>query len=92
MTGLEFKYIRKFNKISQIEVANQLGYLSNYSISQIEEEEFVSDKHLHILSELSGISMKNLLDDAWVEEYCKKIPIKYKKPKRIKGPTIFPKA
>lgn len=89
MTGLEYQYIRKFNKVSQIDVAKKLGYKSNSQISMIESETVVADRLIHALADLTGISVKNLLDDQWVAGYCEKIPENYKKPKFFRSKSIW---
>lgn len=89
MTGKEYQYIRKFNKVSQIDVAKKLGLKSNYAISMIEKEELVAERLIQALSDLTGISVKNLLDDQWVAGYCEKIPENYKKPKFFRSKSIW---
>jgi transcriptional regulator with XRE-family HTH domain len=75
LSGLEFRAIRKFSRITQETVSSYLGYNNTETIRQIERQELVPEKFCKILEFLSQY---DLSDRAKVDELLNKIPQKYK--------------
>jgi transcriptional regulator with XRE-family HTH domain len=75
LSGLEFRAIRKFSRITQETVSSYLGYNNTETIRQIERQELVPEKYCRILEFLSQY---DLSDRAKVDELLNKIPQKYK--------------
>lgn len=73
MTGQEFKRIREFNKISQIYIANVMGYSTRTPIIQAEKMEFLPFIFPKVLSQIIGL---DFTDDNKVNEYVNKLPMK----------------
>lgn len=80
MTGQEFKRIREFNKISQLQMAYNLGYSTRTPVIQAEQMEYLPYKYPKVISELIGL---DFTDDNKVEEYLTKLPVKEPR-KRVK--------
>ena len=78
MYALDFACVRKFNKITQGELANYLGYKSRMTISLVEcrEKEAVPTTWVNALSNLIGV---NLFDETENKQYWELIPERYKK-------------
>ena len=85
MTGQEFKRIREFNKISQIQVANILGYSTRTPVIQAEQMEYLPYNFPKVISEIIGL---DFTDDNKVSEYISKLPAKEPR-KRTKKEKLF---
>lgn len=87
MTGSEFKAIREFNGISQIKVANFLGYSTRTPIINAEKEDFLPIKFDNVLIELLG---KDFSNKEFLSDYISKIPKRFfEKKKRFSLSNFF---
>jgi predicted transcriptional regulator len=75
LSGLEFRAIRKFSRITQETVSSYLGYNNTETIRQIERQELVPEKFCKILEFLTQYDLSNREK---VEELLQRIPQKYK--------------
>lgn len=74
MTGKEFKAIRKFNKVSQIDVAYRAGLNTRKSIWEVENQPTVPTKYIAVLSNFVKVDLTN---SKIAENILKEIPEKY---------------
>ena len=73
MTGLEFRIIRRFNRISQTELADQISR-SRFTIASFERDEFVPPVAVKALSNSIGI---DLSDPKIFLDCLRSVPRKY---------------
>lgn len=72
---MEFRAIRKFNRITQKFISSYLGFCNTESVRQLERQELVPQKYVNVLQMLSGY---NLSDRKAVDELLERMPQKYK--------------
>ncbi len=77
MTGKQLNILRRFNRITQKDLANLFGYSTPKIVQVLESEEFIPDKFAIILAEQCNLKSENVLDDEWLKAYIKKVPEKY---------------
>jgi len=75
LSGMEFRAIRKFSRITQETISSYLGYNNTETVRQIERQELVPEKFCKILE---FISQYDLSDREKVDELLQRIPQKYK--------------
>jgi transcriptional regulator with XRE-family HTH domain len=75
LSGMEFRAIRKFSRITQETISSYLGYNNTETVRQIERQELVPEKFCKILE---FISQYDLSDREKVDQLLEKIPQKYK--------------
>lgn len=71
MTGKELRALRSFNRISQTKLGEQCGYYSRDTIRKYEKSDFVPNKFVIALSQLTGYDFTN---EKNLEKYLTKIP------------------
>lgn len=74
MNGKEFKAIRRFNKVSQIDVAYKLGLNTRRMLWEVENQSAVPSKYIAALSELIKVDLTN---SKITEKILNEIPEKY---------------
>jgi hypothetical protein len=75
LSGMEFRAIRRFSRITQETISSYLGYNNTETVRQIERQELVPEKFCKILE---FISQYDLSDREKVDELLQRIPQKYK--------------
>ncbi|HPI20114.1 MAG TPA: hypothetical protein PKY56_07055 [Candidatus Kapabacteria bacterium] len=78
MTGKEFSTIRRYNLITQKQVAKMLNYRSELPIHDIEYQEIVPERIIKILSDLCGLNFEDVQNEEWLKNYIDKIPERFK--------------
>jgi hypothetical protein len=77
MTGSEFQIIRRFNRIRQEDIINEIPrFKSRATMYLIEKEKLVPPRFVMILSKLTGV---NFLDPEIAKSFYNQIPNKFKK-------------
>jgi hypothetical protein len=90
VTGSEFQAIRRFNRISQEDVINEMPRLkSRATVALMEKENFVPPRLVMILSKLTGV---DFMDEMIAAHFYNQIPKKYKKPLSRKKKVNIPKS
>jgi hypothetical protein len=76
MQGMEFRAIRMFNRVKQLDLAYNVGLTNRHSIQKLERMKAVPPKYVRALSDMIGL---NLLDKKLFQEHYQEIPDSYKK-------------
>ncbi len=78
MTGNEFSSIRRYNLITQKQVAKVLNYRSERPIHDLEYQEIVPERIQKILTDLCGLDFQDVQNEEWLKNYIEKIPERFK--------------
>jgi DNA-binding XRE family transcriptional regulator len=76
MKGMEFRAIRMYNRVKQLDLAYKVGLINRHSIQNLERRESVPPKYVKVLSDMIGL---NLLDEKIFQKHYEEIPESYKK-------------
>ena len=69
MTGKEYKFIRRWNGISQKQICEIVGWKNTHAAWELECQKLIPDRFVLILSKLIGI---NLLDEELFQKALEK--------------------
>ena len=91
MTSKQFCTIRRYNLISQKQVARELNYRSERPIHDLEYQEIVPDRIVRVLSELCELKFEDIQNEEWLNNYIEKIPERFKHRNNFNRLSIYNK-
>jgi DNA-binding XRE family transcriptional regulator len=89
MTGMEFRAIRMYNQVSQMDFAYNVGLRNRHSVQKLERREQVPPKYVKVLSQMIGL---DFLDEKVFREHYEEIPETYKRINYTETPPFYANA
>jgi transcriptional regulator with XRE-family HTH domain len=86
MTGMEFRSIRMYNQITQLDFAYNVGLRNRHSIQKLERRNSVPPKYVRVLSQMIGL---NLMDENIFKNHYEEIPESYKRINYTEATHVF---
>lgn len=86
MTGMEFRAIRMYNRVSQMNFAYNVGLRNRHSFQKLERMQSVPPKYVKVLSQMIGL---DFLDEKIFQRHYENIPEHYKRINYTEQPPFY---